>query len=154
MDISRSRVELADVVTAGAKHQERGWWGRFGIASGKLKGGLSAQAAVSCRDARPLYTLFRANLPGWAEGILKLEGLTGHARVRLARDLVEVDGLEASGGRFHIAGRYREKGNDPRGAFLIDSGLLAVGVDIEGPSTRVKLLGAREWFEANAAPAM
>lgn len=146
MEISGSRVELKDVATAGTRHDERGWWGRFDVASGHLRNGLTAQTAVSCRDARPLYTLFRANLPGWAEGILKLEGMTGRARVRLAGDLVDVEDLEASGGKFHVAGRYREKKEDRRGAFLVESGLLAVGVAIDGPASHVKLLGARKWF--------
>lgn len=147
MEISGSRVELTGVSTQGTRHDERDWWGRFDIVSGRLRGGLSAQTSASCRDARPLYTLFGAKLPGWAEGILKLEGLTARARVRLARELVDVENLDASGGKFHIAGRYREKKDDRRGAFLVETGILAVGVSIDGTASHVKLLGARKWFE-------
>ncbi len=153
MGISGSRIELADVTTSGTKHEEQGWWGRFDFPSGHLRGGLAAETAISCRDARPLYTLFRANLPGWAEGILKLNGMTGKARVRLASQLADIEGLEASGGKFRIAGRYHDRGNDRRGAFLIESGPLAVGVEIAGPVTRVKLLGARKWFAQESAGA-
>jgi hypothetical protein len=154
MGISGSRIDLADVITSGTKHGEQGWWGRFDFPSGHLRGGLSAEMAVSCRDARPLYTLFRANLPGWAEGILKLNGITGRAHVRLAHQLTDVEGLEASGGKFRIAGRYRDKGDDRQGAFLIESGPLAAGVEIAGPAARVKLLGAKKWFaEANSSGA-
>ncbi len=39
---------------------------------------------------------------------------------------------------------------DRRGAFLVETGLLAVGVAIEGPSSHVKLLGARKWFQEQA----
>jgi hypothetical protein len=112
---------------------------------------LTAQTSAACRDARPLYTLFGAKLPGWAEGILKLEGVTAKARLRLAHELVDVRDLEASGGKFHIAGRYREQKDDRRGAFLVETGILAVGVAIEGPKSHVKLLGARKWFEDEAA---
>lgn len=147
MEISGSRVELAGVTTEGTRHDERDWWGRFDIPSGHIHGGLKAQTSVSCRDARPLYTLFAAKLPGWAEGILKLEGVTAKARVRLAPGLVEVQDLDASGGKFHIAGRYRDRKDDRRGAFLVETGILAVGVEIEGSSSHVKLLGARKWFE-------
>ena len=150
MEISGSRVELTDVRTEGTKHDERDWWGRFEIPSGHLRNGLSARTSVSCRDARPLYTLFGAKLPGWAEGLLKLEGVTASARVRLARDLVDVENLEAAGGKFRIAGRYRQKKEDRRGAFLVESGILAVGVEIEGSKSHVKLLGARKWFEDQA----
>lgn len=151
MQISGSRVELSRVMTEGTRHDEHDWWGRFDIVSGHLRGGLAAQTAISCRDARPLYTLFHARLPGWAEGILKLDGVTARARVRVAGDLVEVENLEASGGKFHIAGRYREKGRDRRGAFLVETGPLAVGVEIEGASSHIKLFGAKKWFEKQAA---
>lgn len=154
MGISGSRIELADIATAGTKHEEQGWWGRFDFPSGHLHGGLAAEMAISCRDARPLYTLFRANLPGWAEGILKLNGITGKAHVRIAHQLTDIEGLEASGGKFRIAGRYRDKGDDRRGAFLIESGPLAAGVEIAGPASHVKLLGAKKWFaEANSSGA-
>ena len=147
MEISGSRVELTDITTTRTKHDERNWWGRFDIVSGRLHDGLSARTSVACRDARPLYTLMAAKLPGWVEGILKLEGMKGAARVRFASDLVDVQGLDVSGGKFHIAGRYRQKKEDRLGAFLIETGPLAVGVAIEGPASHVKLLGARTWFQ-------
>jgi hypothetical protein len=150
MEISGSRVELSDITTTGTKHDERDWWGRFDIVAGRLHNGLSARTSVACRDARPLYTLVAAKLPGWAEGILKLEGMKGTARVRLAGNLIDVEGLEVSGGKFHIAGRYLQKKDARHGAFLVETGPLAVGVAIEGPGSHVKLLGARKWFQGEA----
>ncbi len=150
MDISGSRVELSDITTAGTRHDERDWWGRFDIVAGHLHNGLSARTSVACRDARPLYTLVAAKLPGWAEGILKLDGMKGAARVRFAKDLVDVEGLDVSGGKFHVAGRYLQKKEARHGAFLVETGPLAVGVAIEGPASHVKLLGARKWFQAEA----
>lgn len=147
MEISGSHVALSNVVTTGTAHDERDWWGRFDIPSGRLHNGLSANTTVSCRDARPLYTLLGTPLPGWAEGILKLEGLKATARIRLAGKLIDMEDLEAAGGKFHIAGRYREKGDDRNGAFLIETGPLAVGAAIAGPSSKIKLLGARKWFK-------
>jgi hypothetical protein len=150
MEISGSHVALSNVITTGTTHDERDWWGKFDITSGRIHNGLSAQTTVSCRDARPLYTLFGTKLPGWAEGVLKLEGVKATARVRLAGKLLDLEDLEASGGKFHIAGRYHEKGNDRRGAFLVETGPLAVGVAINGPSSSIKLLGARKWFQEEA----
>jgi hypothetical protein len=147
MEISGSRVELADITTTGTRHDERDWWGRFDIVSGRLHDGLSARTSLACRDARPLYTLVAVKLPGWAEGILKLEGVKGSARVRLASRLIDVEGLEVSGGKFHIAGNYRQKKDERRGVFLIETGPLAVGLAIDGPASHVKLLGARKWFK-------
>jgi hypothetical protein len=151
MEISGSRIALSNVVTTGTAHDERDWWGRFDIPSGRIQNGLSAETAVSCRDARPLYTLFGANLPGWAEGILKLEGLKATGRVRLGSRLLDMEDLEASGGKFHIAGRYRQKGEDRHGAFLVETGILAVGISIDGPSSKVKIFGAKKWFAEQTA---
>ena len=72
------------------------------------------------------------------------------ARVQFASNLIDVEDLSASGGKFHIAGRYRQKKEDRRGAFLVETGPFAVGVAIEGPASHVKLLGARKWFQEEA----
>lgn len=149
MEISGSRVELADVKTTGTRHDERDWWGRFDIVSGRLHDGLSARTSLACRDARPLYTLVAVKLPGWAEGILKLEGVKGTAHLRLASKLIDIEGLEVSGGKFHIAGRYRQKKEERHGAFLVETGPLAVGLAIDGPASHVKIFGARKWFQAH-----
>ncbi len=92
------------------------------------------------------HTLAEAKLPGWAEGILKLDGMKGTARVRFADKLIDVEEIDASGGKFHIAGRYRQEQKQRRGAFLIETGPLAVGVAIDGLGSHVKLLGAKKWF--------
>jgi hypothetical protein len=147
LDISGSHVDLADIVTNATAHDERDWWGHFQFPSGELHEGLTANTVVEARDARPLYTLFRANLPGWTQGILKLDGIHATARVHLGSDLVEVRGLEAQGGRFHIAGEYDQKKNLERGAFLVETGALALGLEIDAAASRLHLLGARKWFE-------
>ena len=145
MGISGSHVDLSQIVSVGTSRDQRDWWGRFRVTNGRLHQGLDAQVEIVARDARPLYTLFHASLPGWVQGILKLEGLSGTAHVRVASDFIQIENMEASGGKFHIAGRYRQKGSESRGAFLVESGALAVGVGIDG-SSHVKLLGARKWF--------
>ena len=146
MEISGSRVELSDLRTIGTPRDERDWWGRFDILTGRLHDGLTAKTAVLGRDARPLYTLFRADLPGWAQGLLKLDGVHATASVRVAHDFLDVEDMEASGGKFHIAGRYRQQGSATRGAFLVETGPLVVGVELDGDSSHLKLLGARNWF--------
>jgi hypothetical protein len=147
LDISGSHVDLSDIVTSATARDERDWWGHFQFPSGQLHGGLTANTVIEARDARPLYTLFRANFPGWAQGILKLDGIHATARIHLGSDLVEVRGLEAQGGRFHIAGEYDKKKNLERGAFLVETGALALGLEIDAAASRLHLLGARKWFE-------
>jgi hypothetical protein len=147
MDLSGSRIDLAEIRTSATAHDARDWWGHFQIPSGRLQDGLHARAEIDARDARPLYTLFRANLPGWAQGILRLDGIHATARVHLGSDVVEVRELEARGGQFHIAGEYEERKSSERGAFLVESGLLALGLEIDPAASHLHLLGARKWFE-------
>ena len=153
MEISGSRVALSNITTAGTPRDERDWWGRFDIVSGRIASGLTVRTTVDCRDARPLYTLLHADLPGWAQGILKLDGIHASAGVRVAGDLLDVEGLEAAGGKFRIAGDYHERKDDRRGGFLLETGPLALGVAIDGAGSHIKLLGARKWFEQRASGA-
>jgi hypothetical protein len=147
LDISGSRIDLTDVSTSATARDERNWWGHFQFPSGQLHGGLTADTVVDARDARPLYTLFRAELPGWAQGILKFDGVHGTARVGLGSNLVDVRGLEAQGGQFHIAGEFEQRKDQERGAFLVETGPLALGVEIDAKGGHLRLLGARKWFE-------
>jgi hypothetical protein len=151
MDLSGTRIDLAEIRTSATAHDERDWWGHFVIPSGRLQNGLRARAEIDARDARPLYTLFRANLPGWAQGILKLDGIRATARVQLGSDVLEVRQLEAQGGSFHIAGEYEERKSRERGAFLVETGALALGLEIDPAASHLHLLGARKWFEESRA---
>jgi hypothetical protein len=151
LDISGSHIDLTDITTNATAHDEHDWWGHFQFSSAQLHDGLTARTAIDARDARPLYTLFRANLPGWAQGILKLDGIHATARVHLGGDLLELRELEAQGGHFHMAGEYEQRKNRERGAFLVESGLLALGLEIESAASHLHLLGARKWFEETRA---
>jgi len=156
-DLSGSRLELRDISSQGAGPDSPAWWGTFDLTSASLRsrpsGLLAARFAAHCRDARPLYTLFETGLPGWARGLLKLEGVTATGRVALGKDLVDLKSLEAKGGAFHILGEFRRKGESKRGAFLIETGLLAVGVEIRDTGSKVKLLKPREWFREETGAA-
>jgi hypothetical protein len=132
----------------------RDWWGRFDLPSADIVSGrtppFEASVGLRARDARPLFTLFEVGLPGWARGVMKLEGFDGKARVGFGANYTSVQGLDASGGAFHLKGRYlaRKTGN---GAFLLESGALNLGVEIDSGKPKLKLLGAKTWFDESAA---
>lgn len=147
LDMTGSHIDLTRISTSATAHDERDWWGHFQFPSGQLHDGLTANTIVEARDARPLYTLFRADLPGWAAGILKLEGIRSSARVRLAGDQIAIRELEADGGGFHIAGEYEVTRNQERGDFLLETGPLALGLEIQSSVKHLRLLGARRWFQ-------
>ncbi|MDQ2869172.1 MAG: hypothetical protein M3S32_00410 [Acidobacteriota bacterium] len=150
IDFSGSHIELTHASEGGAG-PDRDWWGKFDLPSANIQSRRAAlfqtRVSLNCRDARPLFTLFDTDLPGWARGILKLEGIEATARFAAGKFLLEIENLDAKGGSFRIRGHYRVKKPTKTGAFLVETGILAVGLEIEGPSSKLKLLGAKSWYE-------
>jgi hypothetical protein len=132
------------------------WWGEFDVGPGKLRSTdsgleLSGRVTSRCRDALPLYTLFEVGLPKWAQGIFRLREFRAAADVVLGPSVIEVKRLEASGGAFAVSGDYRSRGAATEGAFLVSTGSLAVGIDVDGPKPALKIAGAKSWFAARRA---
>ncbi len=146
LEISGSRIALSEVRSSGSDNSRR-WWGRFLIPSGQIGSVTTARVEAETRDARPLLALLAADLPAWTRNLVNLDGLSASATVSLGPSLARVRGLDATGGSFHIQGRYlREKANRD-GAFLIESGVLSVGLDLQPAATTLHLLGAKKWFD-------
>jgi hypothetical protein len=146
LEVSGSRLALSDVRSSGSDESRR-WWGRFDISSGKIGSTTSAKIEARSRDARPLLALLAADLPAWTRGLVNLDDLTATATVEIGPSLTRVRGLDARGGSFHIQGRYLREKASREGAFLIESGVLSVGLELEQDLTKIRLLGAKRWFE-------
>ena len=149
-DLSGSSLKLSGVAAAGAV-DTRDWWGRFTLAPARLRGGLDARVALECRDARPLFAAIGVELPKWTQGLLTLEGLTADADVALAPARTRVHALEAQGGKFHILGEYARRSGDERGVFLLETGVLRVGVHSRDGKSAVRLLASRDWYAEESA---
>ena len=146
LEISGSRIAFSEVRSSGADSSRR-WWGRFLIPSGTTGPVTTARVEAETRDARPLLALLAADLPAWTRNLVNLDAFSSTATVSLGPSLTRVRGLDAQGGSFHIQGRYlREKANRD-GAFLIESGVLSVGLELQPAATTIHLLGAKKWFE-------
>jgi hypothetical protein len=150
-----SRIELTNVMAGEPGPDSRDWWGKFDLTTAEIRSGrvppFQTTVALHSRDARPLFTLFRVGLPGWTRGLLKLEGFDGRARVGLGPSFIRLDDFEASGGAFHLRGRYLAR-KTSNGAFLLESGPVDVGVEIQNGKSALKLAGAKKWFEDQPRP--
>ncbi len=147
-EIGGSSLKLSDIHMAGAKGRTRGWWGKFEIPSGRLSNDLTAKVVIQCRDARPLFAFLGDTLPKWAQGMLKLEGLTATADVVFSEPRTTVRNLEVKGGEYAIEGEYDRRGERSRGAFFIEGNLLNVAVEIVDGKPKLHLLTPRKWFDA------
>jgi hypothetical protein len=145
LEMSGSRVAFSNVRTSGSDDSRR-WWGRFDIRSGKIGSTTIARIDAETRDARPLLALLAADLPAWTRDLLNLDTFSATGTVSLGASLTRIRGLDARGGSFHIQGRYNRDKAIRDGAFLIESGGLSVGLELEPASTKLRLLGAREWY--------
>jgi len=146
-DVSGARVALTDVFSTG-DDPARKWWGTVDVPSGRLGKTISAKVLLQCRDARPLLALFGVTLPAWTNGLVKLDDFSATADVAAAPGVLRVAGLEATGGTFHVLGQYAEDHDAASGAFLIESGILLLGVEVVPPKpAKVRLLLAKQWYE-------
>ena len=146
LEISGSRLALSDVRSSGTD-QSRMWWGRFDVRSGAIGKTASAAIEATTRDARPLLALFSAELPAWTRGLVDLDDFTATASVETGPALTRVRDLDARGGNFRVQGHYVRRNADREGAFLIESGALSLGLEVEQNATKLRLLGAKQWFD-------
>src|SRR5262249_25973322 len=84
IDLSGTSISLTRASSSGRHQDSREWWGSFELDSARVERGFRTDVRAHCRDARPLFRLFDVELPGWAQGLLKLEGFEAKARVGLA----------------------------------------------------------------------
>ena len=145
-EIGGTSVKLADVFVAGAPAGTPAWWGAFQIPSGRLKNGFTGKVALQCKDGRPLIAFLGASLPKWTQGLIDLEGLKATSEVVFSAPRTAVRHLHAEGGNFEINGEYDRRGEHSNGAFLIETGILIVGVELHDGKAAVRPLLAKQWF--------
>jgi hypothetical protein len=149
------RLNLTDALLFDPDGSSHPWWGRIDFSPGafrpKTEALFTTTATAHARDARPLLRIVGLKIPGWARKLLDLdEVLTARGSVRIGKGLVEIRRMTARTGKLRIDGDYRAKGSSKSGTFLIDSGLLSVGVGIDGAKTELDVLGPRKWFRQRA----
>jgi len=151
-DVSGARAALTDVYSTGDDPTRR-WWGTVDVPSGRLGKNISAKILLQCRDARPLLALFGVKLPAWTNGLVQLDDFSATANLAVAPEVLRVGDLDAKGGTFHVQGQYVEDHKAANGAFLIQSGILLLGVEVVPPKpAKVRLLLAKQWYEKQVPP--
>ncbi|HEY6066565.1 MAG TPA: hypothetical protein VIY96_10430, partial [Thermoanaerobaculia bacterium] len=144
-------VNLTDATVrdrGGAGHP---WWGRIDFGRGDFRPKtaflFTTTATARARNALPLLQIVNVNLPDWANRLLRLDDpLAARSSIRMGRSVVELKRLAARTGKLQIFGEYLAKGPSKSGTFLIDAGLLSVGVGISGDQRQVRIFGPRKWF--------
>jgi hypothetical protein len=143
-------VKLSDATIAEGAGAIRSWWTRLDFAPGDFRSTrstvLTTTVSVRARNAKPFLALIHTKLPAWTGKLFDVEGLAGRAQVKLGKSLAEVRGLTARVGDFQIDGEYQARGTSRSGTFLISTGVLSLGIGLNGATTEYRFLGARSWF--------
>jgi hypothetical protein len=148
-----SRVTLRDISVDGAP--ARAWSAELRAPAARLdmnEGGLAGHVDGRFADARPIVALLPPGPPKWVAGLLDLSDLSVSANAVVAPGVLEVTAARAAAGTFELSGDYRERGRDRWGAFLVRSGILALGVGVTATGTALHPVGAVTWFENESGP--
>ncbi len=153
--LDSGRLNFSDGVLFDPDGTSHSWWGRIDFSRGafrpKTEALFTTTATARSRDSRPLLRIVGVKIPGWARKLLDLdEVLTARGSVRIGKGLVEIRRMAARTGKVRVDGDYRAKGSSKYGTFLIDGGLLSVGVGIDPGKTELDVLGPRRWFRKRA----
>jgi hypothetical protein len=127
------------------------WWGRVAFERGEFRPKtaflFTTTADARAKNAQPLMQIVNVDLPEWAKRLLRLDDpVAARSAIRVGPSVVELRRLAARTGKLRIFGEYVERGSSKNGTFLIDTGLLSVGVGISGREKEVRIFGPRKWF--------
>jgi hypothetical protein len=151
LDLSGSRLELRNVVVAGAG-RARPWTGRTTLESAliALEPALRAEArlAGAYSDARPFLALFgpRVQLPDWVLSLFDAKGL--HARLSLeyadARLLLRQ--LDVTGRNVRIRGRLGVTPETVSALLLVTLYQFSAALRVRGPAVHAEFWKPDQWF--------
>ena len=148
-----SRLMLRDVAVDGATG--RAWSAELRTPAARLdlkSGGFAGHVDGRFADARPVVALLPPGLPKWVAGLLDLSDLSVSTNTVVRPGVLEVTAARAAAGTFQLLGDYRHRGRDRRGAFLVRSGSLALGIGVTDTGTTLHPVGAVAWFEDEDQP--
>jgi len=152
-DLDGTRLTVANGRVAGGEEDEP-WSARIELPRGVLEPGrevfLRTDVTAALSDARPVVAVFAEEhpLPAWVLEALDLGEVEDTARIEAGKERVAIEALEAEAEPLRLAGRLTLAAPSKKtGRLLLTYRDLAIGFDLEGGETDLKLLGAREWFE-------
>ncbi|HLN81650.1 MAG TPA: hypothetical protein VK392_10700 [Thermoanaerobaculia bacterium] len=149
--LNGGHVSLTDGTALDRDGSRYPWWARVDFSSGEFRPKTAAlfttKATARARNAQPLLQIAGVDLPGWADRFLRLdEAMTGRADVRVGNSLLELRRLAARTGKVEIFGDYAARNRARNGTFLVDAGLLSVGIGTGTGEKQVRIFGPRKWF--------
>jgi hypothetical protein len=107
---------------------------------------------VTLRDARPLLALLPPGPPSWIAGLLDLHHFEVSAVARITPGFLAASPVHAEAGTFSLDADWRSARGREWGALLLKKGVLSLGLTLGDAASSVHVVGAADWFEAEARP--
>jgi hypothetical protein len=130
-----------------------GWWARAELTGGSLVWNaplaLRGSGKIEMQSSGPLLALFaeRSRLLRWFNDALNVEDVTAQGVVRIGAGAVEIESLEATGGKLEVRSRMLFKKAKRQGDLYLRYGRLAAGIELRDGQRSVKLRRPLDWYE-------
>ncbi|HEY7369330.1 MAG TPA: hypothetical protein VIA29_05535 [Thermoanaerobaculia bacterium] len=149
--LSGSRVELKDVFVEGSPAKEP-WQATLDFPEARYGSPpqLAARLEGTMSNARPLLAL-AAGVPEWAAKRLSKDPLRLTVRGTAGSGAFELQEAKATANDLSIEGRFRRRQGQELGIFLVDTGLLNLGIAVGGAKPGVKVFGPKKWYREAVA---
>lgn len=85
---------------------------------------------------------------GLSSSALDLKALDARAQLKLGSKNLELNRITAQSGKLHLRGYLSKRSQQPRGALLLSSGLINVGVELHDGDTEVSPFVGDDWLAA------
>lgn len=138
---------------AGRKQPVAGWWLEATVPRAEARAdrplALAGQGQVAMRDLSLVLAMF-AQFSDYPAGLLRLADagqVQASGDFRLHDGRFELTGVQARNDRFTVDAGLQLARAHRQGKLLVQWGPLAVGVDLTPQGSKMKLLGARAWYE-------
>lgn len=157
-DLSGSRVTLDKVEIRGLGIDATNWRGEAILHESSLRfdspdvvNRLDSVVRFDADDARPiLAAVLRGAAPKFLADFVKMPRLAAWGRLSLSPDALLLSDVDASGGDVALRGCYGIHGDVKEGAFVVEKGLLSVGVGVEPDGDAYpRFFGLDGWLAAH-----
>lgn len=149
--LSGSRIELKDVFVEGSAAKQP-WQATLDFPEARYDSppNIVARLEGTMSNARPLLAL-AGGVPEWAAKRLSKDPLTLTVRGSAGSGTLELQEAMAKANDLSIEGRYRGRKGQELGIFLVDTGLLNLGIAVGGAKPGVKVFGPKKWYREAVA---
>lgn len=151
--VMSSHVESRDVSVHHGDDVYPGWWASTDIDRLELEmDPLSLHMAMrsKARDGRPALEILnaRGSVPGWIKGLVASHGVSAQGDLRIAPGKMDFSLMRARSGPVAVAGRmHMVDGKKATGAFLVDGGVLSLGIELTPDDNHLRPLVGQDWLD-------